>query len=85
MISKNKDLITSYGVKKIGLFGSFFKNTQTPKSDIDVLVEFGSEKFNYNNFVNLTWFLEDNPGTEIELVTLDSLSTSCRLEHPRIN
>ncbi len=73
-LKKNKDPITSYGVKKIGLFGSFVQNTQTPKSDIDVLVEFESEKLNYNNFINLAWFLEDNLGTEIDLVTLDSLS-----------
>jgi len=70
----NRESLTSYGVKKIGLFGSFVRNTQNSKSDIDVLVEFESEKLNYNNFINLTYFLEDKLEAEVDVVTLDGLS-----------
>jgi len=33
-------LITEYGVKRIGLFGSFVKGTANEASDVDILVEF---------------------------------------------
>jgi hypothetical protein len=33
-LKNNKDLINSYGVKKIGLFGSFVKGNQNLDSDI---------------------------------------------------
>ena len=32
--------LSFYGVKNIGLFGSFLRGDQTPLSDIDLLVEF---------------------------------------------
>ena len=32
----------NYGVKKIGIFGSFARNKQIPDSDVDVLVEFNA-------------------------------------------
>jgi hypothetical protein len=44
-IEKEKEKIKKNGVKKIGIFGSFAKNKQTPKSDIDILVSFNSPDF----------------------------------------
>jgi len=73
-LRSNKETITSYGVRKIGLFGSFVKNSQKMESDIDILVEFNSEKLNYDNYINLAYFLEDNLNRKIDLITLDSLS-----------
>lgn len=29
-----------YGIEKIGLFGSYAKGTQTPQSDLDIILEF---------------------------------------------
>ncbi len=63
-----------YGVKKIGLFGSYVRNMQNAQSDIDLLVEFEPDKLNYSNFINLAFFLEDNLESKVDLVTLDSLS-----------
>ena len=37
---KSEYLAEAYGVKKIGLFGSYAKGTQTEVSDIDIIVEF---------------------------------------------
>jgi len=73
-LKSNKDAINAYGVKKIGLFGSFVRESQNKNSDIDLLVEFASDQLNYNNFIQLTYFLEDNLNTKIDLVTSDSLS-----------
>jgi len=70
----NKESITSYGVKKIGFFGSFVRNTQRDESDIDILVEFDQEKLSYDNFINLAYFLEDNLNRKVDLLTTDGLS-----------
>ncbi|RJQ58525.1 MAG: nucleotidyltransferase, partial [Stygiobacter sp.] len=40
-IEKNKpEIAEKFFVKEIGLFGSYVRNEQTPKSDLDVLVDF---------------------------------------------
>jgi predicted nucleotidyltransferase len=73
-LKSNKDTLSAYGVKKIGLFGSFVRESQKMNSDIDLLVEFDPDKLNYTNFIQLAYFLEDNLNTKIDLVTSDSLS-----------
>jgi len=73
-LSENKGAIKSFGVKSLGLFGSFIKNTQTDISDVDILVEFVSEKKSFDNFMDLAFFLEDLFGRKVELVTPQSLS-----------
>ena len=72
-LSDNKEVIKQYGVKRIGLFGSFVRNEQTEKSDIDFTVEFIKEKKTYRNYINLVYFLQDLFNTDIDLVTLKSL------------
>jgi len=66
--------IRSYGVTSLGLFGSFVKNTATEKSDIDLLVEFEPRQKTFDNFMELSFFLENLFGRKIELVTRQSLS-----------
>jgi predicted nucleotidyltransferase len=73
-LKSNKDLIHSYGVKKIGLFGSFVRNSQNSTSDIDLLVEFDNDQLNYENYINLAYYIEDSLNTKVDLVTIDSLS-----------
>jgi predicted nucleotidyltransferase len=63
------------GVKNIGLFGSFLRDQQTEKSDIDLLVEFYPEFENFNNLMSLYDLLEllfEN--RKIEIVTKNGLS-----------
>ena len=73
-ISENKQAIKSFGVKSLGIFGSFVKNTYTDTSDVDILVEFVTEKKSFDNFMVLAFFLEDLFGRKVELVTIQSLS-----------
>jgi predicted nucleotidyltransferase len=63
-----------FGVRRIGLFGSFAHGTQHSDSDIDLLVEFEPEKKTFDNFMNLAFCLEDELGRKVELVTPESLS-----------
>jgi len=72
VINKNSDILKKYGVKKLELFGSYVKGEQKNYSDIDFLVEF--EKPNFENFMDLAFFLEDLFGRKVELITQGSLS-----------
>ena len=74
LLLKNKHTLRKYGVKKIGLFGSFVRDEQNSSSDIDFLVVFEEGKKNFHNFIDLVYFLEDLLGRKIEVVTEESLS-----------
>ena len=63
-----------YGVKNIGLFGSFVRGDQTPLSDIDILVEFVPEKHTFDNFMEVAFLLEELLGCKVELITPEALS-----------
>jgi uncharacterized protein len=66
--------IKSYGVKHLRLFGSFARDTNiNSDSDIDFLVEFEPGKKTYDNFMNLSFYLEDLLGRKVELVTPEAL------------
>lgn len=72
----NQRFIVSLGVAKIAIFGSVSRNEQNADSDVDIFVEFYDNKKNYDNFINLCYFLEDEIGSDVELVTKESLSPS---------
>ena len=74
IIQLNNQQIREFGVKKIGLFGSFVKNQQTDDSDIDMIVEFEKEKKTYDSFIKLVFFLEELLGRKVDLLTNKSLS-----------
>lgn len=74
-LQKHRNTIRAFGVNKMGLFGSFLQdNLIKPTSDIDLLVDFVPAKKNYDNFIELYFFLENLTGRKIELVTRESLS-----------
>lgn len=74
-LTSHRQQIRSFGVKELGLFGSFVRNTAIhTDSDVDLLVEFEPGKKSYDNFMELAFYLEDLLGRKVELVTLQSLS-----------
>ena len=74
LIQLNNKKIKSFGVLKIGLFGSFVRNQQNNDSDIDLIVEFEKEKKSYDSFIKLAFFLEELLGRKVDLLTNKSLS-----------
>jgi uncharacterized protein len=72
---KSRD-IKKYDVKKIGLFGSYVKNKQHEKSDIDIIVTF--EKETFDNYMDLLFLLEKLFKRKIDLVIEKDL-------HPELN
>lgn len=60
-----------FAVERIGYFGSFSRNEQTEKSDIDILVEF--RKPLGWDFFDLQEFLEDELKIKVDLVSSRAL------------
>jgi predicted nucleotidyltransferase len=46
-----KPQLLNLGVSSIGLFGSYSRNEQSSKSDIDILLDFEPNKENFDNFM----------------------------------
>ena len=74
LIGEHRDRFRAWGVIRIGLFGSFVREEQSQESDLDLLVEFEQEKKTFDNFIQLSFFLEDLFKRRVELVTRESLS-----------
>ena len=64
-------LRNSYGVKKIGLFGSFAKGVPREDSDIDILVEL--EKPIGFKFIEFAEFIERLLGTKADILTFEGI------------
>lgn len=73
-ISRYQEKIRSFGINKIGLFGSFVRDEQTPDSDIDFLIEFEPDKETFRNMMAFKFFMEDMLKHNIEVMTHDSIS-----------
>jgi hypothetical protein len=74
ILDQNGALIQAFGVKRLGLFGSYIRGEQHPGSDVDLLVEFEPEKKTFDAFIELCFFLESILDRKVELVTIESLS-----------
>ncbi len=73
MINQHRKEIQKYGVKRIGLFGSYITNSQHRKSDIDILVEFKKGKKTFDNYMELKFFLEKLFGRSVDLVVNEAV------------
>ncbi len=67
--------IIKYGVKRIGLFGSYVSGRQKVCSDIDFVVEFEEGKATFDNYLGLSSFLEELFGRRVELITLEGIKS----------
>jgi len=56
-----------YKVTEIGVFGSFVKNKQDAKSDVDILVDF-KERADFFDLVALGLFLEEKLNRKVHIV-----------------
>jgi uncharacterized protein len=61
-----------YGVEKVGLFGSYVREQQKKRSDIDILVSF-SRDIDLFDFIDLREFLENRLHQKVDLVMESAL------------
>ena len=68
ILRENRTTLTeTYGVRKIGLFGSIVRDQLRPESDIDIVVEIDKEKKKLHNFLALRRYLENQFGRPVDL------------------
>ena len=70
--SHKEELGSKYGVKEIGIFGSYVKEEQKEMSDVDILVEF-EKPLGLLEFVGLKNHLSDLLGVNVDLVMRKAL------------
>lgn len=74
-LREHKPQLSMFGVNQIGLFGSYSRNEQSEKSDIDLLIDFVTGKESFDNYMAVYDFFEDIFKNEkVEVVTKNSLS-----------
>ena len=63
------------GVSQLGLFGSTVRGENTPKSDIDILIDFSVGQETYVNFMDACNILQNAFGkAKLDVVTRKGLS-----------
>ncbi len=66
--------LTRFGVREIGLFGSYARGEAHAESDIDIIVDMERERKTFRNFMALSYYLEELFDRKVDLVTKQSLS-----------
>jgi predicted nucleotidyltransferase len=71
--------IKSFGTASVGLFGSYAQEQSSSGSDIDILVTFETGKKNFDNYMELKFFLEQLfEGRSVDLVIAETLKPALR-------
>ena len=78
LIIENQNNIQNFGVKRIGLFGSFLKNKQKFDSDIDILIEFKKGEKTFDNYMDLKFYLEGLFKRDVDLVVKEALKVQLK-------
>jgi predicted nucleotidyltransferase len=66
-------ILSKYGVRKIGLFGSYARGEERTDSDLDVLVEFEKRK-SLLTLVRIERELSEHIGVKVDLLTEQAIS-----------
>ncbi|MCS3706208.1 hypothetical protein GGP62_001179 [Salinibacter ruber] len=73
-LRRHGDDLCRLGVQRIGLFGSFQRDEPSAESDVDLLVEFLPGEKSFDNFMAVSFLLEEELERPVELVTRKALS-----------
>ena len=74
---KTSPILSSFGVKKAALFGSFARNQASDDSDIDLLVQLG-KKMSLFEFIDLKQSLEDALDKRVDLIQYEKIKPSLK-------
>jgi len=68
LCKRREELLRDYGVKEIGIFGSWVRGDANLESDVDILVEF-NRSIGFFKFLELEEKIVDWIGAKVDLVT----------------
>lgn len=71
ILRENLPRIQDFGVSRIAIFGSAARDELGPDSDIDILAEFKPVELNFDNYMDLKFFLEKLFDRRVDLLTPD--------------
>ena len=75
VLKSQRETLNSFGIREVGLFGSYVRNEQTEKSDIDLLVDFDPDKETFDNYMAVYELLEQLfRNVKVDIVTKNGLS-----------
>lgn len=75
VLSQEKKSLTSYGVSKIGIFGSFAFGDFSPKSDVDILINLNKRnKITLLDLIGIENDLSSKLGRKVDLITKKGLN-----------
>ena len=57
-IRMHKAELTKFGILNVGLFGSYVREEQSLKSDIDILIDVAPDKENFDNYMAVYDYFE---------------------------
>ena len=75
-LDDNRDVLHAYGVRKLGLFGSYARENAGKESDLDFVVEL--QKKSFDSYMGLKGFLEDLFRLPVDLVLSDAIKPRIR-------
>ncbi len=75
LLQEHQQELRHFGVSRCGVFGSFVRDSGIhDQSDVDILVTFKPDQKTFDNFIHLSFFLEDLFDRAVDLITIESLS-----------
>jgi uncharacterized protein len=78
LVEQKITIQNAFYVKTIGVFGSYVRNKQTKRSDVDILVEFEKGHKDFFNYIRLKYYLEASLGRKVDLVIKEAIKPRLR-------
>jgi predicted nucleotidyltransferase len=66
-------ILKKHAVKRAAVFGSFARGEATPKSDVDILIEYKTKKKSLFDLVDLKSDLEEILDRKVDVITYNSI------------
>ncbi len=77
LIEKNEFIRFNFNIKEIGIFGSYVRNENTEKSDIDILIDYDKKaKFTLFDLIKLENYLTELLGIKVDIALKNKLKTA---------
>jgi predicted nucleotidyltransferase len=73
LLQAHQEALEKFTARRIGLFGSYAIGKQSPKSDVDLVVDFAEPTF--DNFMGLVNYLEEVLGKKVNVLTPQGLES----------